>query len=450
MSRVATPDHVIPTWATGSNYPAGPDAWNGLAIKTAPAIVYFTPDVRPAAEDLNYLIHKSLDTGTKNKAAIVALYDDIGDIAVRNWPYSRSETAAGPHTTTAGIGGVAWHAQQHQWVMTTDSGTDVKCWYSYSGTNWIQVGTTPAHADTDFTEGLVCSPTGGQIVFSECNTAGAAGATNRINTWNGSWTSTSFDKERCDLGFWFDSKFVLVGRGRDNNQIVSYSSTDGASWTPYTILTSVADRVTEGWVGCVANMEGTTPRLVLLPRGHVLSGAENAMIVFSAATTATVSTNAPEAEGHTGICFHQPSGQFFATAVGSGGSIAAPTRIYTSAFSDPTSWTLVATIVNTVFTSIESWGELLLATVLDTTSKVPGVVLSRDRGATWEHVRACDLDSDSRALDYTTAWNPPRLCIARDSAPASSIAPVEDKQACVFTGRYLRFSLASGKGRTVT
>lgn len=77
------------TWASETLYPAGSNAWNSQPLAVAPAQDYWTPGVKPPAENLNYVfqqIGNGLTTSVSSGAAMKALPVPIGHQTVQLTP----------------------------------------------------------------------------------------------------------------------------------------------------------------------------------------------------------------------------------------------------------------------------------------------------------------------------------------------------------------------------
>lgn len=132
------PQPLVP-WTHTGNYPAGANLWNSQPLALAPAGTYFTPNTKPAAEELNYLFG-TRDVQTLLVTAAVA---GIANDWQQEFP-SSTNFNPGPFNLT-----VDWDPFNGLWLMggsSSPGGTPVTTLYYTRGMDadqrWLQIGGT--------------------------------------------------------------------------------------------------------------------------------------------------------------------------------------------------------------------------------------------------------------------------------------------------------------------
>lgn len=220
----------ITPWAQTQNYSAGAFAWSGTPTKVAPAYSYFTPNVPPAAQELNFILNQ-------RDAILSGVAMGTWATGVANWndPTTNIGGAVVPNCPTA----ACWDAFSGQWMVACEvpdvsvqpalmQSPDGKMWRNISG------GVTGASARIPWA--VVTNPSNGDIALLRSD-----GTTTSFTRWAGG-TGAAVDTVQgflaaVDQGVlsYFNGGFIFVGATNllgNNWTGASATSTNGVGvWT---------------------------------------------------------------------------------------------------------------------------------------------------------------------------------------------------------------------------
>lgn len=383
MARV-TASYVVPGWATGLNYPAGPDPWSGQPTKVAPPSVLngFTPNTAAAAEYVNYELNAAFNTDAAAKTAINALADAVGQAEVMTF-----RTAAFTSTYK-----VAFDTVDNRWVASANTGGGDFPFLSYDGgQSWIAgtwpvailskpiLGSNPA--------GLVvgCDGTGG-LAYSL--PAGSA-------TWS-NWTMPSVANTFREVT-WLASGSTFIVLGTTGSAPVMYKSAGAANWTNASSSVPAAfSAIATDW-SCAAS-----PTLFVAVPRNVTTGAN--YFTSSDGVTFTLRTTLPNAANFAGRAVHYNAveGLWMYASLFTNFS-ANQITVYTSP--DGFNWTQKVALgslnweVYDITSAGNVWAMLVQRDVGVSGMARTTVLYSVDSGATWRVSDACDKSSPAGGSD---------------------------------------------------
>lgn len=372
---------VIPTWATGGNYPAGADPWSGTPVRQTPSQSYWTPKTSDPAQFMNYVQGLQCD-------ALSGLNSNVNSMALMNVPHTFS--VPDTYATTGddcNIGLVLWNPWKSVWVqfltIDTADGTD-DLLESYDGSVWERPsGSTDNYRQVNC--GAVDPATGNEVYGRYTNNTAAphyfyrlAGAHNLVSDNMASGTRTSV----TNVAF-FNGRFILFGSDLMPNDaagnIFEYVVTPGT--TPTGITEPVGISTACNWETAQSNS-----LIVLIGITHT-GGLTTAPSKYATSsdgmtwTTRTFSFSVADVVVRS-ICYSTTLSKFF--IITEDEAHALPKSIYSSP--DGLTWSLVRTFANAsvafdIATIRENQGILY---IMHQFRQVSGMyMVSLDGGTTW-------------------------------------------------------------------
>lgn len=160
-------------WALETLFPAGALPWSAQACKLAPAGDVFTPNTKPAPEEVNYLFNA---VGSN----LGAVLDGLAASALCNWKASVAPTTL-PGTAAAGFIALEFDAYNQRWVADPGgNGSSGNVPTSYDGGSaWFQTGSVKNMTGTG---PLAVSSVDGSVISVNLPATG----TGFVNYWPGS------------------------------------------------------------------------------------------------------------------------------------------------------------------------------------------------------------------------------------------------------------------------
>lgn len=332
MSQPITP------WANTPNYPAGGNPWNGQPTKVAPAYTYFTPNVPPAAQEMNYILNQrdAILTGVAlgQWSAAVANWNppsaDIGGMTLQNTPTS-----------------AWWDAFSGQWMVPciVSGGTAQVLMCSADGKVWRSINGGIPSAPARFPFAVATNGSTGDICLFRSD-----GTTSSITRWAGG-AGVPVDTVQpflagIDQGvmtFW-NGGFIFVGASGLGS--APWTGAAGASPNGVGVWNNTTVSLPAGWSsGTQIVLEWLTAQnattLVVAQCGDVVGTAASRLMVQTTASPGVWSDVTPSFLGGTakeirGLAYSSNDGLWGVLAIDNSNAY-----LYTSP--DLATWTLVQT-----------------------------------------------------------------------------------------------------------
>jgi hypothetical protein len=332
------------TWATGTNYPgSAPPAWNGQPIKVAPAYSYFSPNVKLAADALNYLFND--------------IYSDLA--VVQNSAIFTALSQWG--TSTAGsVVDIKWDPFWLRWVAVNAAGAMAA---SYDGGKTFNndgfSGTPPLGNGP-----CIVNPSTGVMVVFNSRVSGSGGPYMTLISASGAMSTVADtagmaagDPNTAE-GAFFNGLYIFVTTQQPEG-LGACSSPDGTNWTN---LNSAIPSTMQGLnlptshLGRILTTGSASLQLFAYTSDGTSGTHTGMMMTTDGATFTDVSPSVMSGDYElTGLHYNPADGNYAMLLAYTAGSPF--TLLYvTSNPSNPSSWTLVHTFNNYTATGISAVG----------------------------------------------------------------------------------------------
>lgn len=387
-----------PTFATETNYPAGPNPWNGQPLRLAPPSDYFTPNTGAAPEEINYELGTICDyLGNANAWNSVA----PGQAGLDWRPFSPVSTT--PYTAfMAGW----WDPSNFQWLIAAgnSSGTGTCDVFMSKGLGDADYGTAVSNGagitvggritdvfydGTQFWAALIKSSDSSLCLYY-CSPGGAWTLADNFLAGTATITDAKFDQRGSTWYVVVSSSTALIGT-------VYYVFGGGTTWTGPSLAVNGTGAGT-----CVAN-NGTTSVAFAVATSPANYGTAGTLDGGTAWTQHSASFMNHTNEEPIGVVWSSADNLFILVTVY--GTTPSAMATYTSP--DGLTWTLVSTLTSS-FTpdclAVTGYGCLAA-----TTHDFGGgncVMYSVDAGATW-HRSGCFLTHTSVTLQPCRVYASP-------------------------------------------
>jgi len=384
-------------WSLSGNYPVGVNPWNSQPLAVPPAGTYFTPNVKPSAENFNWMFG-TIAADLNSLLTWAAVAPGI------NW---RPEFSTSGFTTPL-VENCNWDEKDGVWIEATITvaGTPLfEVWVTKglddgAAAAWTQIGgnklTTNGYL---FTAVAGDGATAGRYWLAGTDNVGATNNDLVIWFWNGStWavtgtgtfaagaSNTWYGVELCPFGGYM----VLAVAGHGLASMLISSNDHGATWTggPGTLPTMAAGST---WL-----LKSNGTQVLAIPSsvslytvyqstdGHTFTSSAGLGSILAAGNTVVGLAWTADA-----------AGPCWVAAVNNG---AGSTFWVRSA--DGVTWTtqLGGISANLVATDMAGCGSLLVCTLADQSSAGPsGQIWSPDGGVTWYNSQATFTSNDTTA-----------------------------------------------------
>ena len=385
---------TVPTWATGGNYPAGANAWNGQPMRVLPGTLYFNPAAPVPAEYLNYQFGVLADTIGSLQTGINQYIDYDGQVPAFNYPYAGlvSSTSTDqiftviPYSGGAGLAGTMLNS----WAcLTLDSSSHAVKGYTSldGGVTWTSLGVPYTGSSTvvPLCMGSIGSGVNKGKIILASNVTSTVPAGGFFNTYTASgWGTSVTGLYPCQASAQINSTTVFVGGKTTNGIIPIYSTTDGATFTDHHDSAAPANIL--GVSSWIAASNGTV--MVCLPTSFNASLSSYQAMVSTNGTTWTypaLPTMPNPLIAFTGLTYSASDALWMATASINGSSVT--DIVLTSP--DGSTWTIVKTL-NSFGGGIQGLvclGSLYVATVQPTATygifTRTQIIYSLNAGTNW-------------------------------------------------------------------
>lgn len=367
---------TVPTWATGGNYPAGPDPWSATPMRQTPISTYWTPKTSDPAQYMN------------NQLGLIG--DQIGNVntnlnildtfvtQLQNFNLVYQNVATDISTLTSGsLFLVLRDTFNHRWLAWGATGTSTNASFLTTTdiltvSSWVGLNTPSSYtALTTITSGVVDSATGNAI-FSGIGSGTLHWYAVNSGTLNSNSFSTGHSENIFSCAF-FNSIYLMFGFEATtlNNVAFSLASptavpTNISASLPATLATSSA---TTGYIQVKTAQSSSLIMIICRDTGLV---HPNNYAYSSDGTTWTLGTISLTSGYYmVGVSYSSTLSRFMVASTNGTNS-----QFHTS--SNGTSWTLQGTINSKVVLDLKSNFNSFLSLFTDYSY---GVTI--DSGATW-------------------------------------------------------------------
>lgn len=218
MSKPAAPSWTIPQWATTTNYPAGPNPWNGQPTKVAYVSPTggFVPRQGAAAQFINYEFNLAFATDQSAKDYALTLLDYVGQATALSFTQFAFSSATSITTP-------AYDAVTHRWVCIRNTGAAIDFLWSYDGSYWL---TGASFTSFNMPEVVAVNPSG--IVVAIDNALAARSLPVTSTTWS-SYTVAGTAGTVFQAATWLPSANLFLAVGSSAGPIARGATSAGAA-----------------------------------------------------------------------------------------------------------------------------------------------------------------------------------------------------------------------------
>jgi hypothetical protein len=371
---------VLYRWTMTGNFPAGGNLWNSQPLALQPAGTYFVPNVKPDAEEMNWL----MGTLTTDDQIIL---DWAGNDPAVNW---YAPLTAATFTGQTEIGAARWAPLAQLWLLGTGN----------HGTPSVQVWTAPGNGADGFAEwstlGASITPsTSGHItaLAEDGVTAGQywmtiADDSGNQKVWKypvgGPWASqhtnstATFGNPELATANIGGNSVIVVATPQASAALISHSVNGGTTWVDFATTVEV-DRFYLQWNGSLFVAVASS---TVVANGHYWTSPDGA--TWTARTLPTTVVGSSGANAPVGLAWNNVANLWTILTNVSGGGLCIATS------PDGITWNVVTTLgVSTpVMADLAAIGALLVVTVQDTAGGSSAMYFNTDGGTTWYKVNA--------------------------------------------------------------
>ena len=400
---------IVLNWSGSGSYPAGAAAWSGQPLSLKPAGTWFTPNVKPAAEEHNWLF-------STVQADMQSILTEYGAITAQNWRtalipgVAQFGTSDNFQTLNYDVVNTKWYAGT--W---TAAGNAMQFYQSEDGEGWSALGPVInatgrlCAAVTGLTSGVYVAAVFVAATRMDLKRIDTLGA----NTWSTTDTGASAAAVDCELRV-FNSLYVAVQAGA-----FIKTSPDGTTWTSQTVPAALAG-ITTGF-----SVAQSPTSIVAFARTANITSC-----MRSTNGTAWSAVSLGALIGATDTVYGVAYGQINAAA--SGYVVAVQTASgskFLQSIDDGATWTQVSTFGSLLVTDIAVNGSLWVAVTELAATRASRTLYSVDGGVTW---RRCAFGLSDNLVSGTQNYTRPRVY----SSPAGFMQ---------FNSKLLRLSFAAGQ-----